>query len=53
MADLLVAFAGRVDLEDAVSVATADGASFRRRPIARGKLEALISRPNEAGIEDL
>ncbi len=53
MAILLVAFDRRVDLEDVVAVSWADGTAFRRRPIARERLEALLLDPTEARVGEL
>ena len=53
MADLLVPFERRVALDDAVEVASATGAVFRRRPMERRELEALVEDPTDEAIEDL
>ena len=53
MVSLLVAFERRVDLGQAGEVATADGTAFRRRPMARHDLEALLLDPTERGVENL
>lgn len=53
MATLLVAFDRRVDLEEVVAVSWVDGTAFRRRPMARERLEALLLDPTEARVGEL
>ncbi len=53
MADLLVAFDRRVELDQAVEVATAAGAAFERRPMTRRELDDLVEDPASAQLEDL
>ncbi len=53
MADLLVPFDRRVALDRALEVASATGSTFRRRPMERRKLEALVEDPSHALVEDL
>jgi len=53
MADLLVAFERRVPLEEAFEVATAEGASFTRRPMTRRELDRLVEDPATTLVEDL
>jgi hypothetical protein len=45
MASLLIPFTRRVDLADAQAVATEDGSAFRRRPMPRAELHALLYDP--------
>lgn len=53
MADLLVAFDRRIPLDEAAEVATATGSAFRRRPMTRRDLEALVEDPASERLEDL
>jgi hypothetical protein len=50
---LLVPFGRRVDLEQAVDVASADGVKFHRRRMDRGEFQELLGSPDEARIKDL
>lgn len=53
MADLLVAFDRRVELDQAVEVACAGGETFRRRPMSRRDLEGLVESPDASVLDDL
>lgn len=53
MADLLVAFERRVDLDGPVTVASADGTAFHRRRMPRRDFEALIEAPDAGRLRDL
>ncbi len=50
---LLLCFDRRVDLARATSVAGADGARFRRRPIERARFQRLLADPDEDLVRDL
>lgn len=53
MADVLVVFDRHVPLEQAQGVEGTDGATFARRRIERGVLEALLEAPDASRIRDL
>jgi hypothetical protein len=53
MADLLVAFDGRVPLAEAFGVATSTGSVFTRRPMTRRELDELVEDPAGPRLEDL
>ena len=52
-ASLLVCFDRRMDLGGAKTVATADGAAFRRRRMGRGDLQRLMADPDSSQVSTL
>ena len=52
-ATVLVCFDRRLDLGGATTVATADGAAFRRRRMGRGDLQRLMSDPDSSQVGTL